>query len=1066
MLRLLTLAFVCAGFLICPNALFAQWEEVPSYEWREAMQIDSFQNRIFMLDDRGILYRSDNHGLRWKALQPGGSTLDEVEAFAGAGQVFLVYCASGDIWRSEDLGESWTLLIKTTPPLLNYTSSLVAVGGQFFLSNSSAAYKLDAVSGQLTNVLSVPNSHINLAVAGNEIWATGVGASPRMSPDLGQTWISYTNLNPVELGFQGDTVWVLQYYSNTHRIVYLLKSDPTQQITIIPLPADAVSNAWNRLSVAGGKLYYSYVGRTAVYDPANQSWQNAVPYWKNARVGTIWSDGSFHFALTTEGPARQNPATGTWSLCNTGIVHISNNPPLFMSTGRHLFMYDDFDTGGKGSVLLPGPSPVWVTPHRLFGTSISQTDSGYYAWDDSSRFWRSDAQLREWTYVGSGPTLWSPQFYGQVFGSGDTLYACRSDARLLRSIDGGVNWTNYCGLPNESNWERLLLINGTQVFYIDEFQQVKYLNTKFDQGFWYTQGEVTGYSRWLDMLGSTLYTHSSGKISVSGDMGETWTDWDLVDQSGTKIPNSYSEVCEAGIFVIAANNAPPGQVYPGLFYAPEVGDTLVRLSFPPFDTLPLGMVNTNRMSSIKYVDGYLYIGMAHGQIYRQAFAAQQAHSYSGDMWLDENDNGLREPDEKPMPNVVVRRGKYHFGVTDALGRYTILDDLDPDTIRVAAPWKNWKITPRFHPLTAPADSFDFIFRTPNYRDFSIGQALFPVLKPGKPSFVQLHWENKSKANDATIRWAPPLDHVSIIEYQTTPDAFSGDTAIWNLPQQLPYSEGDIYIAIETHTDEPAGAPVFFWAEISPITPDDAPEDNVDTATTVVYASFDPNDKTVKPDVYSTADLALGRPLTYTVRFQNTGNYPASLVYIRDTLDAGLNLNTLEVLSASHTYSWRFIGDRVVEFLFDPIDLPDSLHNEPASHGFIKYSIRPDSLLQLGDRLHNTAYIYFDFNAPVQTNTVETIIASPPPVSTRQPLPMLLQISPNPTGGLVWVIAPEELANLSILDATGRRVMDVKLPDVGSAAGFRIDLGHLPAGVYFLQGQTRQARPVMGRVLRQ
>ncbi|MFN0177148.1 MAG: WD40/YVTN/BNR-like repeat-containing protein [Saprospiraceae bacterium] len=184
MLRLLSLAFVCAGFLICPNALFAQWEEVPSYEWREAMQIDSFQNRIFMLDDRGILYRSDNHGLRWKALQPGGSTLDEVEAFAGTGQVFLVYCASGDIWRSEDLGESWTLLIKTTPPLLNYTSSLVAVGGQFFLSNASAAQKLDAVTGQLTTVLSVPNSHINLAVTGNEIWATGVGAAPRMSPDL------------------------------------------------------------------------------------------------------------------------------------------------------------------------------------------------------------------------------------------------------------------------------------------------------------------------------------------------------------------------------------------------------------------------------------------------------------------------------------------------------------------------------------------------------------------------------------------------------------------------------------------------------------------------------------------------------------------------------------------------------------------------------------------------------------------------------------------------------------------------------------------------------------------
>lgn len=1063
--RLLSLVFVCAGFLICPGALFAQWEEVPSYEWREAIQIDSFQNRIFMVNDLGVLYRSDNHGLRWKALQPGGSTLDEVEAFAGAGQVFLVYCASGNIWRSEDLGDSWTLLIKIFPPLPGYTSSLVAAGGQFFLSHSSAVNRLDAVTGQLTNVLSIPNSHINLAVSGNEIWATGFSGAPRMSPDLGQTWISYPNLNPIELGFQGDTVWALQYYSNNHHIAYFLKSDPTQQLTEISLPADAVSNGWNRLSVAGGKLYYSYMGRAAAYDPANQSWQLTIPFWKNERISKIWSDGSFLFALTTIGPARQNPVTGSWSLCNTGMLHSPIDPPLFMNTGRHLFMYDDFDTYGKGGVLLSGPSPVWATPMRLFGLSISQTDSGYYAWDDSSRFWRSDAQLSEWTYVGTGPTLWAPDYYGQVFGSGDTLYACRSDARLLRSIDGGVNWTHYCGLPDESNWERLLLINGTQVFYIDEYKQVKYLSTKYSQGSWYDQGKVTGVRRWLDMLGSTLYSHSSGKISVSGDMGFTWTDWDLVDKSGTIIPNSYSEVCEAGVFVIASNTAPPGQVYPGLFYAPEVGDTFVRLSFPPFDTLPLGP-ETNKLSSIKYVDGYLYIGMSKGQIYRQAFAAQQAHSYSGEMWLDENDNGLREPDEKPMPNVVVRRGKYHFGVSDAQGRYTILDGPDPDTIRVAAPWKNWKITPRLHPHTVPADSFDFIFRTPNYRDFSIGQALFPVLKPGQPSFMQLHWKNKSKANDATIRWAPPLDHISIIEYQTPPDAFSGDTAIWNLPQQLPYSDGDIYIAIETHTDEPAGAPVFFWAEISPVTPDDAPEDNVDTATAVVYASFDPNDKTVKPDVYNTADLAFSRPLTYTVRFQNTGNYPAALVYIRDTLDAGLDLNTLEVLSASHPYSWRFIGDHVVEFLFDPIDLPDSLHNEPASHGFIKYSIRPDSLLQSGDRLQNTAYIYFDFNAPVQTNTVETVITLPPPVSTRQPESAFLHLSPNPTGGLVWVFAPEGLADLSVLDATGRKVMDVKLPEVKSMAGLRIDLGHLPAGVYFLQGQTLRGKPLMGRVVRQ
>ncbi|MCC6463591.1 MAG: hypothetical protein IT260_24185 [Saprospiraceae bacterium] len=1071
MARLLFCVLACAGFLICPGTLSAQWEEIPSYEWREALQLDSFQNRVFLLEDRGILYRSDNHGLRWKALQPGGSTTDAVEAFAGTGDVFLVYCASGNIWRSEDLGDSWSLLIKTTPPLLNNTSSLVTAGGRFFLSNSSAAYELDPVSGQKSLILSIPSANIQLTVEGTDIWAIGFPGAPRRSADLGQTWNSYSYLQPIDLAFQGDTVWVLQYVNNAHRIVYFLKSDPAQQLNEIPLPTDAVSDGWNKLSVAGGQLYYSYLSKTSVYAPLSQSWQNTIPYWKNERVGKIWSDGSFVFALTTEGPLRQDPVTGSWDLCNTGMLHLPIDPPQFKSTGPYLFMDDDWDLGGKGGLLRPGPSPVWLTPHRFFAASIGQTDSGYYAWDDSSRFWRADANLREWTLVGKGPADWPKLYYnfyyGRVFGKGDTLYTpTNTNYRLLRSVDGGVNWElAYAGIPNESGWEEILFTRGNEAMFIDEYKIFNYLNTKYQQGLWSKRGTLSGYGRGLDVLNNTLYASTPSKsISISGDQGYTWSVWPLVDKAGFNLSYADMEVCEAGVFVICSTTAPPGQVYPGLFYAPEAGDTFVRISFPPFDTLPLH-AETNKLTSIKYVDGYLYIGMSKGQIYRQAFGPQQVYAYSGDIWLDENDNGLREPDEKPLPNIVVRRGKFHFGVSNAQGRYTILDDLDPDTIRVAAPWKNWKITPRIYPLTTPADSFDFAYRTPNYRDFSIEQTLFPVLKPGKPSFVQLHWDNKSKPNDATIRWAPPLDHVSIIEYQTPPDAFLGDTAIWHLPTQPVYGQGDIYIAIETHTDEPAGAPVFFWAEISPITPDDAPEDNVDTATTVVYASFDPNDKAVEPAVYTTEDLARGRPLHYTVRFQNTGNYPAALVYIRDTIDPGLDLNTMQVLSASHPYTWRFIGDRVVEFLFDPIELPDSVSNEPASHGFIKYALRPDSLLEQGDRLRNTAYIYFDFNAPVQTNTVETVIAPPPPVSTHSAPMATLRLSPNPSSGRLWVSAPAPVREFRVYSVLGELVQCIELP-AGTDTRWRLDLSALPAGVYVLQAALPEGGMAVGKVVKE
>ena len=49
-------------------------------------------------------------------------------------------------------------------------------------------------------------------------------------------------------------------------------------------------------------------------------------------------------------------------------------------------------------------------------------------------------------------------------------------------------------------------------------------------------------------------------------------------------------------------------------------------------------------------------------------------------------------------------------------------------------------------------------------------------------------------------------------------------------------------------------------------------------------------------------------------------------------------------------------------------LPDSNVNEPASHGFIKFRIQQKASNPTGARIENTAAIYFDYNAPVLTNT--------------------------------------------------------------------------------------------------
>ncbi|MBK9506828.1 MAG: T9SS type A sorting domain-containing protein [Bacteroidetes bacterium] len=78
------------------------------------------------------------------------------------------------------------------------------------------------------------------------------------------------------------------------------------------------------------------------------------------------------------------------------------------------------------------------------------------------------------------------------------------------------------------------------------------------------------------------------------------------------------------------------------------------------------------------------------------------------------------------------------------------------------------------------------------------------------------------------------------------------------------------------------------------------------------------------------------------------------------------------------------ADSVAHFIFPDIYLADSTTDEPASHGFVVYTIKPKPGLDYNTLITNNAGIYFDFNEPVITNTVSnTVVDSIPVFSTNQ-----------------------------------------------------------------------------------
>lgn len=200
------------------------------------------------------------------------------------------------------------------------------------------------------------------------------------------------------------------------------------------------------------------------------------------------------------------------------------------------------------------------------------------------------------------------------------------------------------------------------------------------------------------------------------------------------------------------------------------------------------------------------------------------------------------------------------------------------------------------------------------------------------------------------------------------------TMTWSVPPTMPgdilhfYSFDSLPASIPLGTSLPNTASINYS--------DDNLNDNSYAGSRFVTGSYDPNDKQVWTQDEVDADGFIEQSdtlLRYLIRCQNTGTDTAFNIYIRDTLDPNLDINTLQVIDASHSYQVSVSGPGYVQFTFPNILLVDSTTNEPESHGYIEYTIQPLPNLPIGTQIDNTAHIYFDFNAPVVTNTVSSII---------------------------------------------------------------------------------------------
>ncbi|SFC66688.1 conserved repeat domain-containing protein/Por secretion system C-terminal sorting domain-containing protein [Flexibacter flexilis DSM 6793] len=431
--------------------------------------------------------------------------------------------------------------------------------------------------------------------------------------------------------------------------------------------------------------------------------------------------------------------------------------------------------------------------------------------------------------------------------------------------------------------------------------------------------------------------------------------------------------------------------------------------------------------------------------------------FSGYVFYDANGNGIKDSSEIGMANIAVKISANNKVFTDANGFYSITV---PDTGYFVAT----VVTPQYFivqdsAITAHFTAFgqisatDFALTTSNpFRDLSTHLESYQRARPGFMLNFKLTYRNQGTVpTNAVAKFVKPFLYTTAIVSEPN-YTVSGDTLIWNLGTLGIGEIKSIVVHGTVSTAAVLGSVLSFQSLLNNNdTLDYNLADNVSTINLTVQGSLDPNDKQARPAI-SPAQIAAGEYIDYTIRFQNTGTDTAFTVVIADTLESNLQANTLEMLASSHNVRTSVKGN-IVYFEHLNILLPDSNVNEKASHGFVSFRIKPQTNLALGATVSNKAAIYFDYNAPVITNTAITKVQNPTGIFDK--INKTVSVYPNPVNKGVLYVPNMAGASATLTSLEGKELRN------WSAIGESVSLEGIAQGMYLLKvtqkGETRTAK---------
>ncbi len=430
------------------------------------------------------------------------------------------------------------------------------------------------------------------------------------------------------------------------------------------------------------------------------------------------------------------------------------------------------------------------------------------------------------------------------------------------------------------------------------------------------------------------------------------------------------------------------------------------------------------------------------------------NTITGSIIYDENVNGCDVLD-LPQPNIKIditngitggstftnNSGNYKF-YTDA-GGFTLTPNMENTTWFAISPTS---ATVPFANNTNNTATQNFCISPIGiHPDLEIVVAPIVPARPGFDAVYKIVYKNKGNQTLSQAYGVNFFYNENLMDYVSAsvlPETINSGGLSWSYTNLLPFESRSILVTfnINAPTDTPAvniNDVLQFTTSILPMSGDESTSDNTFLLNQTVVGSFDPNDITCLEGNMVSPSL-IGEYLHYVINFENTGNYEAENIVVRVEINPNdYDINSLRLLNTSHNSYTRVSGD-VLEVILENIALASG------GHGNILLKVKSKSDLVLGDLVAKNAKIYFDYNAPIQTNLESTVFQAL--ANEDFVLDNSIAVFPNPTKDKINVSASSNVKEVQVFDVQGR-LLETGLYDNTSIS---VDLLRYNHGIYLLK----------------